>query len=90
MSQVKFKDHEPDDWSDEQSRLFTRVFRAMGTQEAVAHPEAQRMPDDHWHTIIFNAAYTAAEELVSTADLIVTLNDKDEVIAVVRVAGGLQ
>ncbi len=79
----------PDDWTEEQKRLFVRVWRCMGNQNYVRHPNAQIMPWAHWETIAWNAAWTAAEELVSTSDSVTYYEDGEE-IGSIQISGGLQ
>lgn len=54
-------DRLPDDWEPEQHRVFHEVFAlAMTNQTAFSHPEALRMPDEHWRTLCHNFAFWAA------------------------------
>jgi len=51
----------PEEWSEEQCAFFTKAYRFMITsQQAMRHPAAPSMPDEHWHTIAHNAAFLCA------------------------------
>jgi len=50
-----------DEWDDDQRIRFNAVFDAMSlSQWAFTHPEAAVVPDEHWRTTCWNAAWHAA------------------------------
>lgn len=52
----------PEDWTDEQRAMFSRVFRfMMGNQYAFCHPGMAEVAPEHWKTLSNNAAWAAAE-----------------------------
>lgn len=52
----------PDDWTDEQTELFMRVYKFMiANKEAMRHPSGPVISDEHWQTVAHNAAFIAAE-----------------------------
>jgi hypothetical protein len=65
----------PDDWTDEQQDLFTKVYKFMlVSQGAMTAPEASPIGDRDWGCICFNAAFTAAELLVNESLRIIDLD----------------
>jgi hypothetical protein len=50
-------------WSVDHRELFNRVYDAMKQQDIFMHPDQFPMEIEHWDTIRWNAAFTAAEEL---------------------------
>lgn len=50
-------------WSNTQRHLFNDVYFVMGEQKIFLHPKDKIRPDEHWNTIRWNAAFTAAAEL---------------------------
>lgn len=52
----------PDDWSDAQNALFTKVYKFMiANQDAMCHPASKSMPIEYWQTVAHNSAWIAAE-----------------------------
>jgi len=52
------------DWTDEQQRVFGRVYRFMlKNQQWCRHPEMSEIKEEHWNTLANNAAWLAAEML---------------------------
>jgi hypothetical protein len=52
----------PEDWTDEQRELYTRVHKFMvANKDAMCHPAAPIVTEQHWQTIAHNAAFIAAE-----------------------------
>ena len=52
----------PEEWTDEQNALFSRIFVHMqGNQWLFTHPKATKVPDEHWCITCWNAAWMAAE-----------------------------
>lgn len=59
----------PEDWTDEQNDMFVKLYRFMiGNQQAIRHPRAAEVTQEHWQTICHNAAWSAAE-FMDTDDL---------------------
>lgn len=60
----------PDDFSEEQAELFSRMYRFMLMhQHDIKHPAAPSLSDEHWQTICHNTSYLAA-----------TFRDGDELV----------
>lgn len=71
----------PDDWTEPQQVLFTKVYKFMTVSMAgIVHPNAPIISPQHWQTICHNAAYTAAELLEHDSLRVVDV-DTDETIA---------
>lgn len=71
----------PDDWSEAQNALFTKVYKFITANPgAFQHPRAAALPAEHWQTIAHNAAYCAAE-LLENDSLRVLDADTEELIA---------
>jgi hypothetical protein len=50
-----------DDWSLEARRVFHYLYDFMMLNPAsFLHPEADEIPEEHWKTIAYNAAWIAA------------------------------
>lgn len=48
-------------WSAQARRVFNDVYSAMiGDQDMFLHPKASPLPETHWKTTAWNAAWTAA------------------------------
>jgi hypothetical protein len=55
-------DETPEDWTDEQRNLFSRLWRHMETnQHLFTHPQAPRVTAEHWRITCWNAAWLATE-----------------------------
>lgn len=76
-------DHDtPDDWTPEQQVLFTRMLRHMElTQAMFTHPKAAPIPAEHWSTIAWNAAWTAAHFAGEDAGLLVHCDEEGNELA---------
>ena len=49
-------------WSFEARVMFNALFDAMGeNQDLFTHPDAAKIPPEHWLTVCWNAAWHAAE-----------------------------
>jgi hypothetical protein len=71
----------PDDWSPEQNRVFSRLLRHMEANPAVfTHPDAEPMSAEHWHTVAYNAAWTAAHLMDPDAPYLVHANEEGDLL----------
>jgi hypothetical protein len=71
----------PDDWSEQQKSIYTKVFKFMVTnRDGCVHPSSTEIPHEHWNTICHNAAYLAAEFL-DCETLTILDSDTNEVVA---------
>lgn len=75
-------DHDtPEDWAPEQRALFTRLLRHMEqTQASFTHPKAAPIPAEHWSTIAWNAAWTAAHMIGEDAGRLVHVDEDGNVL----------
>lgn len=48
-------------WNQQSRFIFNYVYGQMAYQNVVTHPDAAKMPEDHWDTIRWNAAWLAAD-----------------------------
>jgi hypothetical protein len=51
-------------WNQQARFIFNTVFNEMSNQKVITHPRHPKqsdMPDDHWRTIRWNAAWIAAD-----------------------------
>ena len=70
----------PDDWDEEQNRLFIAVYRFLiANQKSCTHPDSH-IPVDQWQTICHNAAW-AAVELLDYDEISIIDSDTGEIIA---------
>jgi hypothetical protein len=47
-------------WSGKAKALFNQLYDHMESQWAFTHPKAEKIPEDHWRTLQYNAAFSAA------------------------------
>lgn len=84
----------PDEWSDAQRALFSRMFRHMNEQQAMfTHPDATTVESDHWQTTCWNAAWVATVMSASEEGAFmvhVAAEDHSEVLAIERTSETLQ
>lgn len=79
----------PDDWTEEQNAIFTRVYKFLiANAAAVQHPRAAPVAVEHWQTIAHNAAWVAAE-LRDCEEVRILDGDTEEVIAASPTSGTL-
>lgn len=77
----------PEDWTDEQRDLFSKVCRYItSNQDAFCHPAMPRISSEHFATIAWNAAFIAAE--LSTGDD-VRIIDADTQATIAEMPGNL-
>jgi hypothetical protein len=48
-------------WSKAAQKVFNRLYFFMGTQKRYKHPGAPRLKRNHWSTVRWNAAWSAAQ-----------------------------
>lgn len=50
----------PEGWTDEQNAVFSRMYSHMlDNQPVMTHPKADTIPQEHWNTVCWNAAWMA-------------------------------
>lgn len=55
-------DETPEEWTDAQRGLFSRIFRHMeANQHLFTNPQAPRVADEHWRVTSWNAAWIATD-----------------------------
>ena len=70
-----------EEWTDEQRAFFTKAYRFILTsQDAMKHPTAPRLSDEHWSTVAHNAAWLATTLHVGN-DLAILDVDTDTLLA---------
>ncbi len=47
-------------WTPEGRQLFNEIYKVFRVQNNVNHPEATKIPQAHWETLRWNAAWLAA------------------------------
>jgi hypothetical protein len=74
----------PDNWTPEQQAFFTKAFRFFSANQAImVHPDADTVPQEHWQTTAWNAAWLATIMHGDLdAEVVVTDGDTDEVLSV--------
>jgi hypothetical protein len=71
----------PDDWTDEQNRVFTRVHRFMSENPAVfMRPGEPLLSAETWGTLAWNAAWFSAQALIDDELLTIVASDDDETV----------
>lgn len=48
-------------WNQQARFIFNYVYTSLGDQAIIVHPEASIIPQPHWQTIKWNAAWLAAD-----------------------------
>lgn len=48
-------------WNQQSRYIFNSVYNQMSYQHTVKHPQMDKMYDDYWNTIRWNAAWLAAD-----------------------------
>lgn len=51
-----------DSWTNMAKRIFNRTFETLRNRQSIyMHPKAAAIPKEHWKTVAWNAAWTAAD-----------------------------
>lgn len=73
----------PEEWTEEQNSLFTRLHKMVSeTQSVFMHPDAPRLGDKEWATVAWNVAWTAAHMLGSDDPMVFVDADSGEELAI--------
>ena len=48
-------------WNNQARYIFNYIYGQMAYQKVIKHPGAKLIPEDHWNTVRWNAAWLAAD-----------------------------